>query len=72
MGLLYLLMPISIILRQNTLGGYHLKSTTIIEIEGKTLVISAELYECFKHFYINNIRKIYNGIMSKDNIQFYI
>lgn len=47
----------------------YLKSTTIIEIEGKTLVISAELYECFKHFYINNIRKIYNGIMSKDSIK---
>ncbi|MDE7272992.1 MAG: hypothetical protein K2N95_08015, partial [Lachnospiraceae bacterium] len=47
----------------------YLKSTTISEIKGKTLVISAELYECFKHFYTNNIRYIYKGMMSKDNIK---
>lgn len=47
----------------------YLNSTTINEIEGKTLVISAELYDCFRHFYISNVRYIYKETMSKDNIK---
>lgn len=47
----------------------YLNNNSILELEGKKLILSAELYECFKHFYINDIKFVYKSEMSKDNVK---
>lgn len=46
-----------------------LNNKSIPELEGKRLILSTELYECFRHFYINAIRFVYRSEMSKDNVK---
>ena len=50
------------------IGGYLLDKT-IPELNNKKLILSDTLYECFKHFYINEIRYIYTDVMSKGSLK---
>jgi hypothetical protein len=47
----------------------YLTTKSISGIGEEILILSEELYNCFDHFYINDIKHIYNDTISKGNVQ---